>query len=200
MSVERKPLQPGDRFGMLTVIGKDEETTRLKKKQYYFCQCDCGSPIKSIMKASLVSKRRPTYSCGCHSKYTQGYIDNREIALAKLLYGKMKARHVQKLGDTEDTIITFEEYLELIKLPCVYCGDTNSSFVTDRRDRETMLRYNGIDRLDSGIGYRKENVVPACKRCNIAKGELTPEQFKAHLKRIHDFQREKRKISDTKDD
>lgn len=154
--------------------------------------------MKSIMKASLVSKRRPTYSCGCHSKYTQGFIDNREVALAKLLYGKMKARHVQKLEDTEDTIISFEEFLEMIKLPCVYCGESNSSFVTDRRDGKTALWYNGLDRLDSNIGYRKENVVPSCARCNIAKGELTPEQFRMHLQRIHDFQIEKSKKDGSK--
>lgn len=200
MGAERKPLQPGDRFGMLTVISKDEETTKLKKKQYYFCQCDCGSPIKSILKASLVSKRKPTYSCGCHTKYTAGFIDNREVVLAKLLYGKMKARHVQKLEDTEDTIISFEEFHEMIKLPCVYCGDSNSSFVTDRRDGKTTLWYNGLDRLDSNIGYRKENVVPSCARCNIAKGELTPEQFKRHLQRIHDFQKEKRKEDGSQND
>jgi len=51
MGLERKPLHQGDRFGMLTVVAKDEERTQVRKKQYYFCQCDCGSPIKSILKS-----------------------------------------------------------------------------------------------------------------------------------------------------
>ena len=175
MGVERKPLHPGDRFGMLTVIAKDEQRTKERKKQYYFCQCDCGSPVKSIMKASLVSKRHPTFSCGCHTKYTAGYIDNREVALAKLLYGRMKQRHIQKLGDSEETLIPFDD------------------FITDRRDGTTVLKYNGLDRVDSSLGYRKENVVCACSRCNIAKGEMSVEEFKAHISRIHRFQADLRK-------
>lgn len=198
MGVERKPLQPGDRFGMLTVIGKDEETTKLKKKQYYFCQCDCGSPVKSIMKASLVSKRHPTYSCGCHTKYTAGYLDNRELALAKLLYGKMKQRHIQKLGDSEETLIPFNDFIEQIKKPCVYCGAVEASFVTDRRDGTTVLKYNGLDRVDSSLGYRKDNVVCACSRCNIAKGKMSLDEFKAHITRIHRHQTDLRKDNATK--
>ena len=192
MGKERKPLSPGDRFGMLTVIGKDEKRTKERKKQYYFCQCDCGSPVKSIMKASLVSKSHPTYSCGCHTKYKAGYIDNRDEALAKILYGKLKVRHIQKLGDSEDTLIPFEDFMRMIKEPCHYCGALDASYITDRRDNATQFFYNGLDRVDSNIGYRLSNVVAACSRCNIAKGELSESDFAWHIKRIHDFQTRKR--------
>ncbi len=192
MGIERKPLYPGDRFGMLTVVSKDEVRTQKQKKQYYFCQCDCGSPVKSILKSSLVDKRKPVYSCGCHTKYTAGHIDNREIALAKLLYGKIKQRHIQKLCDTENLIISFDDYIAAIKKPCVYCGVRESSFVTDRRDGTTTLKYNGLDRIDSSLGYRKNNVVTACSQCNIAKGEMPTEEFKAHITRIHEYQARKK--------
>ena len=188
MGVERKPLHPGDRFGMLTVISKDDERTQERKRQYYFCQCDCGSPVKSILKHSLTDKIKPAYSCGCHTKYTAGFIDDREIALAKLLYGKLKQRHIKKLHDTETSLISFDDFREMIKKPCVYCGVLESSFVTDRRDGVTMLKYNGLDRVDSSLGYRKHNVVAACSQCNIAKGEMTTEEFKAHILRIHRYQ------------
>lgn len=188
MGIERKPLHPGDRFGMLTVISKDVERTQKQKKQYYFCQCDCGSPIKSILKHSLVDKRKSIYSCGCHTKYTMGYIDNREIALAKLLYGKLKQRHIKKLGDTEETLVDFYDFTKIIKMPCVYCGTKESSFITDRRDSETIFKYNGLDRIDSSLGYRKNNIVSSCSRCNIAKGEMSTEEFKAHIERIHAYQ------------
>lgn len=192
MGVERKPLHPGNKFGMLTVISKDDERTKERKKQYYYCQCDCGSPVKSILKSSLLDKRKPVYSCGCHTKYTAGYIDNREIALAKLLYGKLKQRHIQKLGDTEETIITFLDFWEIINKPCVYCGVKESSFITDRRDGTTTLRYNGLDRVDSSLGYRRNNVVSACSWCNIAKGEMSLDEFKAHITRIHRYQKRMR--------
>lgn len=188
MGVERKPLLPGMRFGMLTIVGKDEKKTIETKKQYYFCQCDCGSPVKSVLKSSLVDKRKPVYSCGCHTKYNAGFIDDREVALAKVLYGKMKARHIKKLSDTGETLISFDDFMELIGQPCIYCGAKESSYITDRRDGTTVLKYNGLDRIDSALGYRKDNVVSACSRCNIAKGEMSIEEFKAHIKRIHMYQ------------
>ena len=200
MGTEKKPLSPGDRFGMLTVIGKDEVRTRERKKQYYFCQCDCGSPIKSVLKASLVSKTKPTYSCGCHTKYAIGFIDNREVALARLLYGKMKTRHTKKIGDAEDNLIPFEEFFDMINKPCYYCGRVKSSFITDRRDKNIVLHYNGLDRMDSNIGYRRANVVSCCAQCNIAKGELSIAEFRNYLTRIHDFQIDKRKANGQKSD
>ena len=198
MGIERKPLRPGDRYGMLTVISKDELLTKKRKKQYYFCQCDCGSPIKSILKSSLVNKKKTVYSCGCHTKYTAGYIDNREVALAKLLYGKLKQRHTQKLGDVEETLITFDDFVNLIKKPCFYCGAKESSFITDRRDGITTLKYNGLDRVDSSLGYRENNVVSACSWCNIAKGEMSVDEFKAYIERIHMHQTKMRKENATK--
>ncbi len=187
MGIEKKPLAPGTRFGMLTVIGKDEKKTKEKKRQYYFCQCDCGSPVKSIAKASLVSKRRPTFSCGCHDKYRQGFIDNRETAVAKVLYGKMKKRHVSKLEDDIQEFITFEDFLIKIHEPCHYCGAVDTSYLSDRAT-DYVLHYNGLDRLDSSKGYRKDNTVSCCVDCNIAKGTMMVDEFADFLKRIHEFQ------------
>lgn len=52
------------------------------------------------------------------------------------------------------------EYLQLIKLPCYYCGDT--------RTPEVSI---GLDRLDSAKGYVKDNVVSCCVECNVAKSD-----------------------------
>ncbi len=187
MGKEKKPLLPGMRFGMLTIIGKDEEKTEQRKKQYYFCQCDCGSPVKSIMKASLVSSQHPTVSCGCMTKYHQGFIDNREIAVAKILFGKMKTRHIRKLMDEPQLLMTFEEFLQKLHEPCNYCGDKDTSYLADRAT-SFVLHYNGLDRLDSSKGYRVDNTVSCCTVCNIAKGTMTEKEFADQLKRIHMFQ------------
>lgn len=52
----------GQRFGRLVVVELDEEKTKIKKKTYWICQCDCGN-IKSIAASSL--KGECTKSCGC---------------------------------------------------------------------------------------------------------------------------------------
>lgn len=77
------------------------------------------------------------------------------------------------------------EYGEIAILSCKYCGAeperTKNEFV------ERCPAYNGLDRIDSSIGYIKENVVSACKYCNYAKHDLSLEDFKSWLIRCYDY-------------
>ena len=62
---------------------------------------------------------------------------------------------------------------------CHYCGDKITKGGT------------GLDRIDSSIGYRIDNIVTCCKVCNAAKGTLTVEQFKQHIAKVHEnFERQ----------
>lgn len=55
----------GQRFGLLTVLAKDELATKEHKTPYWICQCDCGN-IKSIQGHNLKRKdENRTISCGC---------------------------------------------------------------------------------------------------------------------------------------
>lgn len=47
---------------------------------------------------------------------------------------------------------------ELMESPCTYCGD-------DTKPSE-------VDRKDSTKGYTKDNVTPACRRCNTIKNNV----------------------------
>ena len=53
-----------------------------------------------------------------------------------------------------DTDLSIEYMLELMNKPCTYCGDTE---------------LIGADRIDNNCGHTKENVVPCCYTCNIAR-------------------------------
>ncbi len=64
---------------------------------------------------------------------------------------------------------TRDEFEAFIQEPCVYCGFPSPL---------------GIDRIDSSIGYTKENSVPCCKICNYMKLNHPVEEFLFHLKRI----------------
>lgn len=66
---ERIILNPGQKFGRLTVISlhhisikKDEK--RIRKRFYYLCKCDCG---KEIVVEKWNLKTNHTISCGCFS-------------------------------------------------------------------------------------------------------------------------------------
>ena len=62
------------------------------------------------------------------------------------------------------------------------CESNKKSKISD-----TVLKINGIDRVDSGKGYVINNVVPCCKYCNIAKGEMSREDFLKWVKRVYEF-------------
>jgi hypothetical protein len=68
-------------------------------------------------------------------------------------------------------------YLEvghIMKKPCHYCGENRTN--------------NGIDRVDSSLGYFKNNIVPCCKQCNFGKNSYSPEEFISHCKKVVSFQ------------
>lgn len=60
--------------------------------------------------------------------------------------------------------LTFEEFSEIVNNSCHYCGS--------RYDI-----HNGIDRKDNTKGYIKDNCLPCCKYCNIAKRDRTYDDF-----------------------
>lgn len=69
---QNKPLNPrrditGERFGRLTVVGRNREyqETHSKNCTYWDCICDCGSKT-TVRKQSLLSGE--TSSCGCYSR------------------------------------------------------------------------------------------------------------------------------------
>ncbi|MDQ1146595.1 hypothetical protein QE429_003422 [Bacillus sp. SORGH_AS 510] len=187
MSKEIKPLKKGQTFGRLAVIGKDIEKSRERKKPYYICKCSCGV-TKSILKQSLVDKKKPTNSCGCLVKELAGFKHDRKTTLSMRLYEKVRARHINTLEDSIDNLLPFDMFCQLIINNCFYCNALPDSYITDRSSgSDFVFHYNGLDRVDSKLGYRAVNVVPACKHCNMAKSTLSEDDFKGLIKRIYEL-------------
>ena len=70
-----------------------------------------------------------------------------------------------------------DEYMgQLMNSSCEYCG--------------TAKKLNGIDRVDSELGYWPSNMVPCCSKCNLMKKDLSRDAFLEHAKRITEFQLE----------
>lgn len=72
----------------------------------------------------------------------------------------------------------------MIKDSCFYCGKKDSNSRKDRLTGE-LLSYNGVDRLDSNLGYETDNTVACCSTCNYMKGTLTVSEFIAQASLIY---------------
>ena len=60
-----------------------------------------------------------------------------------------------------------EDYARtLFEMPCFYCNGV-----------EEHTKFNGIDRVDSSLGYTKENTVSCCYVCNKMKNDSTLDLF-----------------------
>lgn len=66
--------------------------------------------------------------------------------------------------------LNFNEYKDLIKDDCIYCGSKPlNKFRFKHKYGDIFYIYQGIDRIDSNGHYEIGNVVPCCDFCNKGK-------------------------------
>ena len=183
------------RYGRLVVAehkGKDN-----RGKHLWLCKCDCGNE-KVVVADNLSSGK--SKSCGCLKKEFLskkgnqfGLYEDRQEAMMKVQYSHLKRRHTQNnmIGE----VLNFETFCTLSKSNCKYCGLEYSKEIEDRLNEgkskkilsNEVLKINGIDRVDSSIGYTKENSVPCCKYCNFAKHTMSENDFYKWIRRVYEY-------------
>lgn len=137
-------------------------------------QCVCGT-LKKVHESSLLNNRH--LSCGCSRKYPK------EIAAAFMLKRTYK-RSADKRAQVFE--LNDQDWLTLVKGNCIYCGiEPRQRFGVKKNNG--MLLYNGVDRLDNSKGYTRENSVSCCGTCNIAKNNLSVEEFMGWVERISGY-------------
>jgi hypothetical protein len=174
----------GKKFSKLEVI----EFSHVENgNSYWKCLCDCNN-IRILSACHL--KNGNTTSCGCSKTYR--YAPGESGLRCSYSAYKSRAKEFKRIFD-----LTLKEFEEITSKNCFYCGiKPNNVSLTkasedDRRTKYRSYTYNGIDRIDSSMGYVKGNVVPCCKWCNIAKSNKSVEEFKGHIRKMyHHFLKE----------
>lgn len=173
----------GQVFGRLTAI----ESTKSNKagKAIWTCSCSCGNTVE-ILSERLVTGN--TRSCKCLRRELSSlrsvelHRNNcRPQSARKRVFGEYNHR-AKRLGF--EFVLTSEQFYLLVGGNCYWCGVTPSNRMVSQGG--ATFDYNGIDRLNSSIGYTVGNSVSCCKICNFMKNTLSPEEFLAHIKRILD--------------
>lgn len=211
IALEKKEVKPkagrrsndylGKRFGKLLVIGMvDDEDT---KEQVWSCKCDCGQTIMAT-----ASNLRSLRHCGCmgfgrgKKRFLPGGLGwkgsysrsrpaarraspNKRTAINGLF---SQYRHNAKIRGFE-WHLSMEQFEILTSRDCHYCGSSPNQTAVFRRHKYT---YNGVDRIDSLLGYTESNCVPCCGFCNRAKSDYSYQQFIDWLDRLKTNQDEKK--------
>lgn len=84
--------------------------------------------------------------------------------------------------------LDIDTFIKLVLLNCHYCGCEPSKIFSDGKKSINPVLCNGIDRLDSKVGYTINNSVPCCHVCNRAKMDMGVEEFYEWITRIHNKQ------------
>ena len=180
----------GQVFGRLVAVKRDP-----LKIQNWICLCTCGKE-KSIYLGSLRSGA--TKSCGClHRENILRPIG--QVAISHLF---SRCRSNAKSRNHQFSI-TREDFERIIIGNCAYCGKEPAVFnpycrkgekicrIPGRHTSDTVdrswIKANGIDRVDSAIGYTLANSVACCPECNISKNDRTTKDFIDHAKRVVAF-------------
>ncbi len=174
MSAKRENLL-GKKFGNLTVIAESEPRLRISgtKTHYWLCICTCGTQ-KEIQAQKLKNGQS---SCGCIRKNKLSF---GEAFLNKLFYNYKKDAKKREFCFN----LTKSKFLQLVKRECFYCGES-PTVRQKTQNFNGIVPVNGIDRIDPTVGYTIANVVSCCPTCNVAKSDMTLQEFKAWVRRVY---------------
>ena len=150
--------ETGKRYGRLVVL--EYAGSNKSGNATWLCRCDCG---KTTIISSHNLKSGNSKSCGCLWKDVV-CLPEGEAAFNQL-YNRIK----QDIRGYEFDL-TKEQVRQLVLQPCHYCGSPPlQKQKIGQYGYNGGLLYNGIDRINSSLGYVHGNVVSCCKHCNWAK-------------------------------
>lgn len=75
--------------------------------------------------------------------------------------------------------LSLEEFDGITSKPCTYCGGNNGYYLGKT--------FNGIDRIDSSVGYEINNCAPCCTICNSMKSNRTVSDWMNHMSLILNY-------------
>ncbi len=153
----------GQKFGMLTVLYWAGFKTRKSSRHYFWaCRCECGA-VRNVYAGHL--RNGHTVSCGCpRRQVTYKHLENK-------VYCTYRSGAKNRNLSFE---LSKEQFKQFLYSDCYYCG---SPPVNKMTYKDKFIMYNGVDRKNNSRGYTLDNVVPCCRRCNLAKKESSLEEF-----------------------
>lgn len=181
----------GTKWGRLTVVkylgrkkhGADTTIGR------YECVCECGNTVER--NHSCLTQKQ-TVSCGCWKRERIALRTRKpDTAFRDLWFSYRKGAKERGL----EWSLTEDQFRALTKERCHYTGREPSqsarSTTTNKRNKKGLeplpggvYLYNGVDRVNSSIGYTAENCVPCCSEVNQMKMAIPYDEFIALCKEI----------------
>jgi len=169
----------GKKFNRLLAIEINEEVSKQKGYVFWDFKCDCG--VVKAIKGTMVTMER-TKSCGCLNKELASKRATKKPGVGALNALMSEYKHNAKRRNI-DWNLERKYFKEIVEKNCFYCGEKPKPWKTIKNTTHTIA--NGIDRVDSDLGYCVENCVACCSKCNAMKNKWSNKDFLDHVKRIY---------------
>ncbi len=188
-------INVGDIFDKLTVVEVYQfpvaftlSNGKIYYKHFCKCKCSCGryTDIR-VEKLFLYKNKGKSNHCKACAYRTRPQ-STRRFPPEKRLYNLSVRNRCRKSKGRILNNLTLEDFIELISQDCYYCGEPpeRKDYIRDNKFAKSEVCYaNGLDRVDNKGHYEKENLVPCCKFCNSAKGEMSQKDFLDHIRKIY---------------
>ncbi len=169
----------GRKFGKLTALSSTGKRGKSGNVIWLF-QCECGKIVERDSRATIHNAKRGSIpNCGSSECNFVKKLPKGAGARNSLVGGyRRSARKRNLVFDLSD-----KELDALFSGNCFYCGSKPSSIYYKVTNNGPFI-YNGIDRVDSTIGYVSGNVVSCCWRCNRAKSDMSFDEFMQWIKNL----------------
>lgn len=178
---------PGKKHGRWMVIGFPKKTG-----DFYSVKCVCTCNKVSRIRLGELRRSDNPACIKCSSKERGKKLSKSpEMVIARAVFSCIE-RGAKKRGLPFN--ISLEYFLLCAKMPCNYCGAIGSCIRKSPRFCGEF-HYNGLDRLDSSLGYSEENTVPCCKACNYAKHTMSVPEFLEWASRLYMYSCSKTSIT-----
>lgn len=179
----KSKTKKGDVYGSLTVVSEPFIKKQGNTSRYFVdVLCICGTK-----KTFSCSKLR---SGDCKQCSNCSFKQRSEKAKTVSQYEQMFRRLVLDRSKKHniDITLTVNDYAKIISQNCFYCNDAprlTTRFSMRKYVNTEPVFANGIDRIDSSLGYTLDNCIPCCTSCNYAKHQLTQQEFFEKISKIY---------------
>jgi hypothetical protein len=151
-------------------------------KRQILCECTkCNKRIS--IDISSINRKIKFGTSFCEKCITRRYDDNYIYELAMYDYKKKAEERGYEFS------LTFDQFKDLVSKKCHYCNGDPFSSRFSRKEWNSKIKINGIDRKDNSKGYTKSNSVTCCNICNKGKNNKTYKEFIEYLERIVEFRK-----------
>ena len=191
LSIDKKENFVGFENKTYKVISVNyDKSNQNKRKIYYNVVCkNCGAKLvlrKDAIKADTINGK----CCKC--------MGNNKTPTSDVIYNVSYNRYKQgALSRGFNFDLSKEDFKDLVSKNCTYCGSSPSEISSLKRYNKTgtPICINGIDRINSNLGYTKENCVSCCEFCNRIKLNYNLDFFYKHIEKIYNHHKSLTTIS-----